>query len=101
MSNTTAIEEHQRGHLTSVMIQRGTSLSLIRFFTTVYPSMVDGAQLNCKEMADIYGEKSGFPTYTPQAAGYHVKRLTKLGYLSRVHYRAWELNNNFTALVRE
>lgn len=89
------VRDHQNAMLTMKLVGQGVPLGTIRFFTAVYPLFLEQDQASCTEMAD-YVEKEQKRRFSAQAAAYHVGRLTQLGHLSRVHFRAWELSQAIT-----
>lgn len=64
----------------------------IRFLINVYEIFLDVKQTTAKALADLY-------KCSPQAAGKHVKCLQEFGYLTRIHYRAWKVNDEYLAFL--
>ena len=72
--------------LAAQMIMSSFPYRTIEFFCRCYPHMQEQKMMSCKDMAMIYG-------CTPPAAKKHIDVLTQRRYLNRVHYRAWQIND--------
>ncbi len=85
-----SLRKHQAALLAGHMLLDGVPLATIRFITKVYPLLLQVGQSSAKALADHFG-------CSPQSASKHVTVLTDFNYLSRVHYRAWEINAQYLA----
>ena len=70
------------------MIKSSIPARTIEFFQKSYPFLKVHTQASAKELADVYGA-------SPQAVGKHIHKLVAYQYLTRLHYRAWVLNDEY------
>jgi hypothetical protein len=89
--NSTVYDRMKRNRvimLIAGMLHDRMPLATIRFMIEVYDEFLSGKPVNCKILADVY-------KCSVQAANVHVTRLTEKNYLSRINYRAWEINSDY------
>lgn len=73
--------------LAHVIEQGNLTTSTLEFLSKTLKHLKDNDTATCSELSALYG-------CTPQAGRTHVSKLTILGYLERVHYRAWSLSSS-------
>lgn len=88
------VRKHQAAFLIAHLIIADVPLAVIRFLVKVYPIFLEQPMATARDMAAVYG-------CSPQAAGKHIHKLKELGFLERVHYRAWEINTSYLTTLNK
>jgi len=83
-----AARRNQAALLAGHMLIQEIPLATVYFVIRVYPIFLEDGQASATKMAEM-------AEMSPQAAGKHVKKLTDAGFFKRVHYRAWEIDEDY------
>jgi predicted transcriptional regulator len=79
-------------YIAAQMLLESFPARTIEFYCKIFSNVSQRRAVSLKEMAEMYG-------CTPQAAAKHVGVLTARGYLRRLHYRAWRIEERKIAPI--
>lgn len=80
----TVLRERQKALLVGTLIMKDVAPLTAKYMGQIYEIFLHTDTLTIQEIGECLG-------LSAEGARYHVTILTELGYLVRVHHRAWEL----------